>query len=107
MDIAVVAKLVPGGRLDSTNIITPLFSVITNIGWDHMNILGDTLQLIAAEKAGIIKPHIPVIIGEKQDEVADVFVSKQKRVDTKISFASRTNELNSKVKVKVKRLMNY
>src|SRR5665213_3623840 len=54
VDIAIV-EVGLGGRLDSTNIITPLLSVITNIGWDHMNILGDTLQLIAAEKAGIIK----------------------------------------------------
>ena len=65
VDIAVI-EVGLGGRLDSTNIITPLLSVITNIGWDHMNMLGDTLQLIAGEKAGIIKPGIPVIIGEYQ-----------------------------------------
>jgi len=77
-----------GGRLDSTNIITPLLSVITNIGWDHTNILGDTLQLIAAEKAGIIKPGIPVIIGERQPEVADIFINKAKQESSQISFAS-------------------
>ncbi len=95
VDIAVI-EVGLGGRLDSTNIITPLLAVITNIGWDHMNILGDTLQLIAAEKAGIIKPHIPVIIGEKQDEVADVFVSRAKQMDTKISFASDLFEVKGK-----------
>ena len=75
VDIAII-EVGLGGRLDSTNIITPLLSVITNIGWDHMNILGDTLQLIAAEKAGIIKQHIPVVIGEYQPEVADIFLRK-------------------------------
>ena len=87
VDIAVV-EVGLGGRLDSTNIITPLLSVITNIGWDHMNILGDTLQLIAAEKAGIIKPNIPVIIGEYQPEVADVFIAKAKKENSGIIFAS-------------------
>jgi dihydrofolate synthase / folylpolyglutamate synthase len=62
-----------GGRLDSTNIIQPLLSVITNIGWDHMNMLGNSLQEIAAEKAGIIKPNTPVLVGERQKEVSDVF----------------------------------
>ncbi len=87
IDIAIV-EVGLGGRLDSTNIITPLLSIITNIGWDHMNILGDTLQLIAAEKAGIIKPNIPVIIGEHQPEIADIFIEKAKQGDSPISFAS-------------------
>ena len=56
-----------GGRLDSTNVIIPELSIITNIGWDHMNILGDTLEKIAYEKAGIIKQNIPAIIGEISD----------------------------------------
>ena len=102
VDIAVI-EVGLGGRLDSTNIITPLLSVITNIGWDHMNILGDTLQLIAAEKAGIIKPHIPVIIGEKQDEVADIFIAKAKQEDTEINFASELFEVKSE-RLKVKGL---
>ncbi len=97
VDIAVV-EVGLGGRLDSTNIITPLLSIITNIGWDHMNILGDTLQLIAGEKAGIIKPNIPVIIGEKQDEVADIFISKAKQVGTVPYFASEEWDVKSKVK---------
>jgi len=87
VDIAVV-EVGMGGRLDSTNIITPLLSVITNIGWDHMNILGNTLQLIATEKAGIIKPGIPVIIGEYQPEVVKVFVDKAIEQIAPISFAS-------------------
>jgi dihydrofolate synthase/folylpolyglutamate synthase len=94
VDIAII-EVGLGGRLDSTNIIMPLLSVITNIGWDHMNILGDSLQLIAAEKAGIIKPTIPVIIGEYQPEVAGVFVTKAKHENSPISFAS---ELRSEVR---------
>ena len=87
VDIAVI-EVGLGGRLDSTNIITPLLSVITNIGWDHMNMLGDTLQLIAAEKAGIIKPHVPVIIGEHQPAVAQIFLNKALKENSKIDFAS-------------------
>jgi dihydrofolate synthase/folylpolyglutamate synthase len=94
VDIAIIETGL-GGRLDSTNIITPLLSIITNIGWDHMNILGDTLQLIAAEKAGIIKPNIPVIIGEKQDELADLFIRKAKQQNAPIVFASEL--FNAKV----------
>ncbi|MDF2432697.1 MAG: dihydrofolate synthase / folylpolyglutamate synthase [Mucilaginibacter sp.] len=87
VDIAII-EVGLGGRLDSTNIITPLVSVITNIGWDHMNILGDTLQLIAAEKAGIIKPGIPVIVGEYQPEVASIFIEKAKKENSSVYFAS-------------------
>ncbi|MGN6638967.1 MAG: bifunctional folylpolyglutamate synthase/dihydrofolate synthase, partial [Mucilaginibacter sp.] len=87
VDIAVI-EVGLGGRLDSTNVITPLLSVITNIGWDHTNMLGNTLPLIAGEKAGIIKPGIPVIIGEYQPEVADVFLNKAKEQHAPISFAS-------------------
>jgi dihydrofolate synthase / folylpolyglutamate synthase len=72
VDIAIIETGL-GGRLDSTNIITPLLSIITNIGYDHMNILGDTLEKIAAEKAGIIKPGIPVIIGAMLPEIKQVF----------------------------------
>ena len=72
VDIAVI-EVGLGGRLDSTNIIIPELSVITNIGWDHMNLLGNSLAAIASEKAGIIKPHIPVIIGEVIAETKPVF----------------------------------
>jgi len=98
VDIAII-EVGLGGRLDSTNIINPLLSVITNIGWDHMNILGNTLQLIAAEKAGIIKPGIPVIIGEYQPEVANIFVEKAALEKSNITFASKEWDVfKSKVK---------
>ncbi len=76
-----------GGRLDSTNIIIPELSVITNIGWDHMNILGDTLESIAFEKAGIIKKNVPVVIGEVIPETKPVFEKKAKEEYAAISFA--------------------
>ncbi len=95
VDVAVIETGL-GGRLDSTNVITPLLSIITNIGWDHMNLLGDTLHKIACEKAGIIKPNIPVIIGEKQDEVADVFTRKAKEEKAAISFASEIYEVDGR-----------
>lgn len=95
VDIAIV-EVGLGGRLDSTNVITPLLSIITNIGWDHMNILGHTLKLIAGEKAGIIKDKIPVIIGEYQQEVADVFLEKAKAACSKMIFASE--ELQTRIK---------
>lgn len=75
VDVAVI-EVGLGGRLDSTNIITPELSIITNIGWDHMNMLGNTLEAIAGEKAGIIKPHIPVVIGESLPETKPVFERK-------------------------------
>jgi len=77
-----------GGRLDSTNIITPLVSVITNIGLDHTQFLGDTLEAIAFEKAGIIKYNIPVVIGEYSSETASVFLTKAKKMHSEIYFAS-------------------
>ena len=87
VDIAII-EVGLGGRLDSTNVITPLLSVITNIGWDHMNILGDTLQKIAAEKAGIIKRSVPVIIGEYQPEINRIFEEKAKKNLSQLTFAS-------------------
>jgi dihydrofolate synthase/folylpolyglutamate synthase len=76
-----------GGRLDSTNIITPELSVITNIGWDHMNILGNSLEEIAFEKAGIIKENIPVVIGEKKQETIFIFQSVAASKNASIYFA--------------------
>lgn len=76
-----------GGRLDSTNVIVPELSVITNIGWDHTNLLGDTLQKIAKEKAGIIKTGVPVVIGEVQEEVASIFTDKGQEVSAPVVFA--------------------
>jgi len=77
-----------GGRLDSTNIITPLLSVITNIGYDHTNILGTTLPEIASEKAGIIKYNVPVVIGERHEETDDVFLNKAEDNSSHLTFAS-------------------
>lgn len=89
IDIAVV-EVGLGGRLDSTNIITPEVSVITNIGFDHTQFLGDTLEAIAFEKGGIIKPNIPVVIGETQKETAPVFKSLAETCDSQIVFADKT-----------------
>ena len=86
IDIAII-EVGLGGRLDSTNIITPELSIITNIGYDHMNMLGDTLQLIAYEKAGIIKPNIPVVIGEFLLETKPVFIDKSTAENAPIIFA--------------------
>lgn len=86
VDIAVI-EVGLGGRLDSTNVITPEISVITNISFDHMALLGDTLEKIAGEKAGIIKPHIPVVIGETQKGSAAVFTEKARAQEAPITFA--------------------
>lgn len=96
-----------GGRLDSTNVITPQLSLITNIGWDHTNILGNTLEEIAYEKAGIIKENIPVVIGEKKKETEDVFRNVASQKHSPIYFAeenfSVTNYriLNDSIKISV------
>lgn len=86
IDVAVV-EVGLGGRLDSTNIISPELSVITNISFDHTDLLGDTLAKIAAEKAGIIKKSIPVLIGEIQEETKSVFVETAKNKNTPLYFA--------------------
>ncbi|WP_369014336.1 bifunctional folylpolyglutamate synthase/dihydrofolate synthase [Flavobacterium anhuiense] len=87
VDIAII-EVGLGGRLDATNIITPLVSVITNIGLDHTQFLGNTLEAIAGEKAGIIKPNIPVVIGEYTDETKPVFLAKAEENNAPIYFAS-------------------
>ncbi len=86
VDIAIIETGL-GGRLDSTNIVTPEVAVITNISMDHTQFLGDTLAKIAAEKAGIIKSTIPVIIGETQPEIKPVFIEKAKQLNAPIQFA--------------------
>ena len=87
VDVAVI-EVGMGGRLDSTNIITPLISVITNIGKDHVQFLGNTLEAIANEKAGIIKNNIPVVIGEYTLETKPVFIAKATTTHSEIFFAS-------------------
>ena len=88
VDIAVIETGL-GGRLDSTNIIHPLVSVITNISYDHMNFLGNTLPAIAGEKAGIIKRRVPVVIGETHPETESVFYQKAREMESPIYFADQ------------------
>ena len=92
IDIAVI-EVGLGGRLDCTNIITPLVSVITNISFDHTQFLGDTLAKIASEKAGIIKKDIPVVIGESHVETRPVFEAKAKEMGSNIIFADDEPEI--------------
>lgn len=92
VDIAVI-EVGLGGRLDCTNIITPILSVITNISLDHTQFLGDTLQKIAGEKAGIIKPNVPVVIGESNAETRPVFEAKAAENNAPIIFAEDTQEV--------------
>ena len=94
VDVAVI-EVGLGGRLDCTNIINPDLSVITNISKDHVQFLGDTPTQIAKEKAGIIKPGTPVVIGETNNniEVRNVFITKSKEVDTSIKFADEESEI--------------
>lgn len=92
VDVAVI-EVGMGGRLDSTNVITPLVSVITNIGFDHTQFLGDTLPKIAAEKAGIIKSNIPVVIGEYSEETKPIFIAKAKLENAPIYFAQDNLEV--------------
>ncbi|HAX94226.1 MAG TPA: dihydrofolate synthase [Bacteroidales bacterium] len=91
VDIAVI-EVGLGGRLDSTNIISPELSVITNIGHDHADLLGDTLLKIAGEKAGIIKPGVPVVVSETQDEISNVFTSAAQQNKSDIRFADQEFE---------------
>lgn len=91
VDIAII-EVGLGGRLDSTNIISPELAVITNISLDHTNILGNTLRAIAGEKAGIIKHNIPVVIGERHPETDNVFIKKALETDSTLVFAA--DELN-------------
>jgi dihydrofolate synthase/folylpolyglutamate synthase len=88
VDIAVI-EVGMGGRLDSTNVILPELSLITNIGYDHMQFLGDTLPLIAGEKAGIIKSKVPVIISETQPDTRNVFSEKAESRESQITFADQ------------------
>ncbi|HSH51889.1 MAG TPA: Mur ligase family protein, partial [Bacteroidales bacterium] len=88
IDIAVV-EVGMGGRLDSTNIIQPELSVITNIGFDHILFLGDTMEKIAKEKSGIIKENIPVIIGETQPETEPLFLNTAQQKKSEIHFADQ------------------
>ena len=91
VDIAIVETGL-GGRLDSTNIIHPELAVITNIGWDHMNLLGDSLEKIAIEKAGIIKQNVPVVVGEIIPETKNIFENAAADKNAPFTIASRVRE---------------
>ncbi|MEO8068169.1 MAG: folylpolyglutamate synthase/dihydrofolate synthase family protein [Flavobacteriales bacterium] len=92
VDIAVIETGL-GGRLDSTNVVTPEVSVITNIGWDHADLLGASLEAIAGEKAGIIKPGVPVVIGEASGTIAEVFRHKAASERAPITFVDHEQPL--------------
>lgn len=94
IDVAIIETGM-GGRLDSTNIIAPLISVITNISLDHTQFLGDTEQRIAHEKAGIIKPKTPIVIGEATDEIRQIFREEASAVNAPITFAEDVGILTS------------
>ena len=94
VDIAII-EVGLGGRLDSTNLITPIVSLITNISFDHINLLGNTLEKIATEKAGIIKARVPVVISQYQSETAPVFNVKAKELKSHIQFADKNYKIIS------------
>ena len=104
VDIAIIETGL-GGRLDSTNVITPEISVITNISYDHQNILGDSLSQIAFEKAGIIKTNVPVIISERQDEISEIFIDKAHETKSEILFATDAISIKHKSFSSGKRLL--
>lgn len=92
IDVAIVETGM-GGRFDSTNVLTPLLSIITNISLDHQQFLGDTIDKIAVEKAGIIKPEVPVLIGEFQEETDPVFVKKAMECNSSLFYAKELFEI--------------
>jgi dihydrofolate synthase/folylpolyglutamate synthase len=95
VDIAIIETGL-GGRLDSTNVVLPEISVITNISFDHVSLLGNTLVKIAAEKAGIIKEGVPVIIGEDDPQSTPVFLAQAEAKKSEIIFPSRTSRVTVK-----------
>ncbi|MCP9611281.1 bifunctional folylpolyglutamate synthase/dihydrofolate synthase [Coprobacter tertius] len=96
IDVAII-EVGLGGRLDSTNIISPDLSIITNISYDHMQFLGDTLSQIATEKAGIMKKNIPVIIGEANGKVKEVFEKQAKKIGAPIFFAEEIKPIKKSI----------
>lgn len=94
VDVAII-EVGLGGRLDSTNVITPVCSLITNIGFDHMNLLGDTIQKIATEKAGIIKARIPVTVSQTQIECLTVFGNRARELKAPLEYSDKNFKINS------------
>ncbi len=106
VDVAVI-EVGMGGRLDSTNVINPVLSVITNIGFDHMQFLGDTLPLIAEEKAGIIKPNVPVVISQTQEETSPVFLKKANELGAPINFSDQYWKVEKIKEIEGKAIYKY
>jgi dihydrofolate synthase/folylpolyglutamate synthase len=106
VDVAVI-EVGLGGRLDSTNIITPELSVITNIGFDHTEFLGDSLDKIAYEKAGIIKSHVPAVVGERHEHTTEVFVAKANEMNSPLFFAEDCLKVLSSENVPDKQLFTF
>jgi dihydrofolate synthase/folylpolyglutamate synthase len=106
VDVAVIETGM-GGRLDSTNIITPILSVITNIGFDHTEFLGDSLDKIASEKAGIIKTGVPVVVGEKHEHTTEVFIAKAKESNSPLLFAEDGLKVLSSVNMQGKQRFTF
>jgi dihydrofolate synthase/folylpolyglutamate synthase len=94
VDVAII-EVGLGGRLDSTNIITPEACLITNISFDHMNLLGDTLEKISTEKAGIIKPRVPVVVSQYQSESASIFSARARELRAPIEFGDKNYRILS------------
>ena len=105
VDVAVV-EVGLGGRLDSTNIITPIVSVITNISFDHTAMLGNTLAAIAGEKAGIIKPKVPVVVGQTNAETEPVFRTKAKSTNSQIVFADQIRKVKNAEQITDKQVVS-
>ena len=97
VDVAII-EVGLGGRLDSTNIITPEACLITNISFDHMNLLGDTLEKISTEKAGIIKPRVPVVVSQYQSESASIFSARARELRAPIEFGDKNYRILSSKK---------
>ena len=97
VDIAII-ECGLGGRLDSTNIIKPEISIITNISSDHTDLLGDSIEKIAIEKAGIIKPNTPVIIGRSQISIREIFNTTAQKNNSKIIYADNKKEYETDLK---------
>jgi dihydrofolate synthase/folylpolyglutamate synthase len=106
VDVAVI-EVGLGGRLDSTNIINPVLSVITNIGHDHMDLLGDSLEKIAVEKAGIIKKGIPVVISETLKDTENIFIDKAEESGSRILFADKVISCNLRIIENVNQKRKY
>jgi dihydrofolate synthase/folylpolyglutamate synthase len=106
VDVAVI-EVGLGGRLDSTNVITPELSVITNIGFDHTEFLGDSLDKIAGEKAGIIKSHVPAVVGERHEYTTEVFVAKANEMSSPLFFAEDCLKVLSSENVPDKQLFTF